>query len=70
MSDKEKLPYLTEEEQKRFKAILGEIQDVVNAMYSEVSGQRAYRSYLDEKLRVLYVDTNVLKGINETKEEE
>lgn len=55
------LPYLMPDEQKRAKMLVSEIQDALDAIKNELSNDRAYRGYLQEKMRTLEVDIPVLR---------
>ena len=60
----EVLPYLNEEESKRVKMCLYNINDKMEAVNTEVlQSERAYKSYLKEKIDSIYNDIKVIKHI-------
>jgi len=66
---KEKLPYLTEEEKKRGKMLIREMDDAMNALRTELNEtQHPYKHYIKEKLRVLQTDVPCLASLLEDEE--
>ena len=62
------LPYLNEEEKRRFSMILNEIDDAMNAIKIEMSSrEHPYKTYLSEKLRTLQIDVPCLASMLEDK---
>ena len=66
---KENLPYVTEEEKKRFAMILNEIDDAMNALKTEIrTTEHPYKYYLAEKLKTLQTDVPCLASLIEDEE--
>lgn len=69
------LPYLTQEELKRFKIIFSEIIDAMNAINVEINkdtinkNSKAYKSYLIEKMNTVNTDIGCLNSILNNKNE-
>ena len=62
----ENLPYLTEEERKRGKMLVDEIDDLLNSVRNELSDSnpgKAYKSYLNPKIQGLITDINCLNSL-------
>ena len=62
----ENLPYLTDEERKRGKMLVSEIDDLLNSVRNELSDSnpgKAYKSYLNPKIQGLITDINCLNSL-------
>lgn len=59
------IPYLTMEERKRMATLLEEISDFFNAITIEIQNEKAYKSYLREKMKSINTDINCINSLLE-----
>lgn len=60
----ENLPYLTEQEIKRAKMLITEIEDLFNSIKVEIfTNKKPYKSYMSEKLNGVITDINCLDSL-------
>lgn len=57
--------YLTEEDKKRMKMLVNEIYDFLNAIRNEIYNDKAYKSYLKEKMDAVNTDINCINSLLE-----
>ena len=67
---REKLPYLTEDEKKRYEMCLRNIEDKLKALKIETENERPYRYYIKEKIDSILWDAKVIEQLTHTEIEE
>lgn len=58
-----KIPYLADEEHKKALSCVENILDKIMAIKSELSNEKAYRSYLAEKISSVLWDANCINSM-------
>ena len=63
---KEKLPYLTEDEKRRYEMCLRNIEDKLKALKTEAENERPYKHYIKEKIDSILWDAKVIENLTNT----